>query len=175
VVDTIKEQREASANEPLIPRRLDGLEQALLQGKVVDQNFKPIVADKNMATQPSPHLLDSDEQRGHKGELRAGEVGWVELDVNGKPVGAATKFPKKDVPQAPVSTIVEATPSVLATPAGAFLTDGGMNPSPAAYKYASSAYGRDYIPFAKRSMEKWGLSMEGAAAPVPPRPTGKAA
>ena len=168
--DTIKEQREASANEPPIPRRLDGLETALLQGKVVDQNFKPIQADKNMATIPSPHILDSDEQRSHKGELKAGDIGWLELDDKGKPVGAATKFPKKNVPMAPVSTIVEATPSVLATPAGAFLTDGGMNPSPAAYKYNSSAYGRDYAPFAERSMKKWGLTPDGVASTkdVPP-------
>jgi hypothetical protein len=165
----------AEHDEVLIPRRLDGLEAALLRGEVVDQNFKPVTVDKNMANVPPPHILSADEQKGHKGQLRPGEQGWIELDVSGKPVGAATKFPRKDVPQAPVSTIVENTPSVLSTPAGAFLTDGGMNPSPAAYKYASSAYNRDYAPFAKRSMEKWGLLAEAAPAAAPHRPAGKAA
>ena len=169
MADTIKEQRDANA-EGQIPRRLDGLETALMQGKVVDQNFKQIHADKNLANQPAPHILDSEEQRSHKGELKAGEIGWLELDQNGKPVGGATKFPKKDVPMAPVATIVEATPAVLATPAGAFLTEAGMNPSPAAYKYNSSAYGRDY---AQRSMKRWGLTPDGGAATkeVPPART----
>jgi hypothetical protein len=173
VADTIKEQREAADTEGKIPRRLDGLETALMQGKVVDQDFKPVHGDKNLATQPAPHILDSDEQRSHKGELKAGDIGWVELDALGKPVGAATKFPKKNVPMAPVSTIVEATPTVLATPAGAFLTEGGMNPSPASYKYNSSAYGRDYAPFAERSMKRWGLTPDGSAATkeVPPART----
>lgn len=155
-------------DETVLPRKLDGLEAALLRGEVVDQNFNPIKADKNLSTTPSPHILDDSEQKSHKGELKAGQIGWLELDEAGKPVGAATKFPKKDVPQAPVSTIVETRPTVLATPAGAFLTDGGMNPSPAAYKYASSAYNRDYAPFAKRSLEKWGITEEGSASKAPP-------
>jgi hypothetical protein len=149
-----------------------------VRGEVVDQNFKPLSADKNIGTAPSPHILDADEQASHKGDLKAGQIGWIELDKDGKPVGAATRFPKKDVPQAPVSTIVEVKPSVLATPAGAFLTEGGMNPSPAAYKYASSGYNRDYAPFAKRSMEKWGLSADAPSSPPAspsPRPAGKAA
>ena len=164
----MSDTKQPALDETVVPRRLDGLELALLQGKVVDQDFKPIKADKDMATRPSPKTLDAKEQESHKGELKAGEVGWVEIDEAGKPKGAATRFPRKDVPQVPVSTIVENVPSVLATPAGAFLTDGGMNPSPAVYKYASSAYGRDYAPFAKRSMEKWGLSTDGKANPAAP-------
>lgn len=174
------EATKSDENEVVIPRRLDGLEAAMVRGEVVDQQFKPIKAEKDISTKPAPDILDAEEQKSHKGELKAGQIGWLELDVNGKPVGAATRFPKKDVPQAPVSTIVENVPSVLSTPAGAFLTDGGMNPSPAAYKYQSSAYGRDYAPFAKRSLEKWGIDEKGAATTshVPPArggPAGKAA
>jgi len=130
--------------QPVVARTLDGMETALLEGKVVDQNFNPVKADPDMQRPQNPHILDDAEQKSHKGELKTGEIGWIELSPEGKPVGAAQKFPFKDKPQAPVATIVETTPSTLATPAGAFLTDGNMNPSPAAYKYSSSAYGRDY-------------------------------
>jgi hypothetical protein len=166
----------ADEHEVVIPRRLDGLEAALVRGEVVDQDFKVLKADKDISTQPAPHILDSEEQKSHKGELKAGQIGWLELDEKGSPVGGATRFPKKDVPSAPVSTIVENKPSVLATPAGAFLSEGGMNPSPAAYKYQSSAYGRDYAPFAKRSLEKWGITEEGKASTthVPPARGGSA-
>jgi hypothetical protein len=177
--------KEDLPEEVVLPRRLDGLEAAIQQGKVVDSNFQLVKPDKDLATQPSPHILDDEEQRGHKGELKAGQIGWLELDEKGSPVGGATRFPKKDVPMAPVSTVVETRPTVLATPAGAFLTEGGMNPSPASYKYNSSAYNRDYAPFAKRSLEKWGISEEGQATgakaapahtpPTPPRPGAKAA
>ena len=166
-------------HEVLIPRRLDGMEAALVRGETVDQDFKPLKADKDISTKAPPHLLDAEEQKAHKGELKPGQIGWVELDAEGKPVGGATRFPKKNVPMAPVSTIVELAPSVLSTPAGAYLTEGGMNPSPASYKYSSSSYGRDYAPFAKRSMARWGLEDSGqaskSASPPAPAPRGSAA
>jgi hypothetical protein len=159
-----------------VPRTLDGMERAILEGKVVDSEFKPIKPDENMTKSIPAHNLDAEEQKSLKGELKTGDVGWIELDEKGSPVGTAVKYPKKDVPMAPVSTIVENVPTVLATPAGAFLTDAKMNPSPMAYKYHSSSYNRDYAPFGERDMKKWGLEAKtGAGSISAPNPGVKSA
>lgn len=132
---------------PIGERRPDAYERAIIEGKVTDHEGKVIPADRAAPVQSKP--LDEGEQESLKGELRTGDIGWVPLDEKGAPSGPATKFPPRDIPAAPVATIVPSAPRVLATPAGAFLTDSGMQPSPHTNKYHTSAYDRDYNAIAK--------------------------
>ena len=123
-------------------RRPDAMEQAIIDGKVTDSEGKPISAE---AVKPViPHILDEGEQQSKKGELKTGDIGYVPLDEQGRPTGPATKFPPRDKPAAPVATVIPSTPRILATPAGAHLTDGGMQPSPHTNKYKTAGYNRDY-------------------------------
>jgi hypothetical protein len=147
-VQSTNEMEQAAA----VPQRVyDGMEKAILAGKVVDQNFRPLSTQGITDAPTHARILSSDEQKAAKGELKPGDIGWIRLDEQGRPTGTAQKFPIKDGPSAPVATIVELVPTDLATPAGAFLTDGNMNPSPAAYKYHSSAYRRDYAQIAEQT------------------------
>ena len=127
--------------------RPDSYEIAIARGEVTDREGNPVQATKTVVG----HILDEAEQQAKKGDLEA--EGWIELDENGTPVGTATKRPPFDKPAAPVALIVPAAPKTLATPAGAYLTDANMNPSPQLYKYNSSSYNRDYKAIAEREQK----------------------
>ena len=127
----------------------DAYEQMIMEGKVSNHDGTPVQAVQGQKA----HVLGTDEQMAAKGELDTGDAGWIELDEKGSPVGSATKRPPLDKPAAPVATIVPSAPLVLATPAGAFLTDINMQPSPHMHKYHTSSYNRDYAAIAEERGE----------------------
>jgi hypothetical protein len=133
------------------------MEQLIIDQKATDADGKliPLGSAKPVVGR----ILDESAQRALLGELKPGDIGYVALDEKGKPVGAATKFPPRDKPAAAVATIVPSVPSVLATPAGAFLTDANMQPSPHTNKYASPSYKRDYAAIAEKVAKRDGNMM----------------
>jgi hypothetical protein len=142
---------------PFGSRLADPMEQMFLDGRAIDSNLQPI--GKMDPSDPRVNLvrpvpLDAAEQESLKGELKSGEQGWIELDEVGSPVGTATNIPPVNKPAAPVSATIVAPPVVLSTPAGAYLTEAGMNPSPQVYKYSSPAYNRDYSTIAEQVAER---------------------
>lgn len=81
-------------------------------------------------TKPESTSFTPEEVKQFLGDLKPGEVGWVELDDHGKPTGAATKEPPP--PGKPVARVVGAIRSVfdeVTTPTGAPITKH-MNPEP---------------------------------------------
>jgi hypothetical protein len=142
---------------PFGSRLADPMEQMFLDGRAIDSNLQPIgkmdPADPRVnLVRPVP--LDAAEQESLKGELKPGEQGWIELDEVGSPTGQATNVPPINKPAAPVSVVIVAPPVVLSTPAGAYLTEAGMNPSPQVYKYSSPAYNRNYEGIAEQVAER---------------------
>lgn len=105
--------------------------------------------------EPRPKLLTKDEQKGLVGELKPGDMGWLEIDEKGKPVGSATLEPPKGKRAIPVE--VPAIPEVpdLMTPSGAHLLDNRMNPSPQADKYSSPSYHVDYKAQAEKEQKQF--------------------
>lgn len=78
-----------------------------------------------------PHIntpLDADEVKGMVGELKPGELGWVKLNDEGEPEGAATRDPPTDGPAARVYATAPVIPLELTTPSGAPITEH-MNPA----------------------------------------------
>lgn len=127
--------------------RPDSYEIAIARGEVTNRDGSVVQATKTVVG----HILDEAEQEAKKGDIES--EGWIELDENGSPVGAATKRPPLNKPAAPVALVVTDAPKIIATPGGAHLTDANMQPSPQTYKYSSPSYTRDYVAIAEHQQK----------------------
>lgn len=76
---------------------------------------------------PMPHTYTAEEVKGKKGDLKPGDLGWIQLNEEGDPAGNATKEPPKG-PAARVYVPAPSDPPEMTTPSGAPITEQ-MNPS----------------------------------------------
>lgn len=80
--------------------------------------------------EPELSVLTPEEAKAHKGDLKPGEMGWVKLDDEGKPTGAAVKeLPKEGGAFARVMVPATKPADELLTPTGAPIMKH-MNPEP---------------------------------------------
>jgi len=93
--------------------------------------YSPTGPRKIAVDDRGPVILSNEEVNDLAGDLGPGEIGWVKLDEEGNPTGAATKeYPNiKDGPVARVIGSPKAAYDDIVTPSGAPVTKF-MNPEP---------------------------------------------
>jgi hypothetical protein len=99
-----------------------------ISGAATTTNMNP--APPTAEQQPVEEPFTVEEINALAGDLKPGEIGWVKLDEEGTPTGAAVKeMPKDDGSYAKVVGAKPAAAEEVLTPSGAPLTKH-MNPDP---------------------------------------------